>query len=149
MGTRADFYVGIGKEAEWLGSIAYDGFPNKWGHPGVLLRLKTENTYRKRVKSIIEKNLHSGAVFPENGWPWPWEDSSLTDYSYYFYNDRVYYTDIAYPEDGDEVQIEYENIKRKFVPYLPNGKGQVGSGLHKYPKNVNTAGFMLLGVMKP
>ena len=27
MGTRADFYIGRGAEAEWLGSIAWDGYP--------------------------------------------------------------------------------------------------------------------------
>ena len=27
MGTRADFYVGRGDAAEWIGSIAYDGYP--------------------------------------------------------------------------------------------------------------------------
>jgi hypothetical protein len=26
MGTRGDFYVGRGKDAEWIGSIAYDAF---------------------------------------------------------------------------------------------------------------------------
>jgi hypothetical protein len=33
MGTRADFYVGRGGQAEWLGSIAWDGYPSgidKW-----------------------------------------------------------------------------------------------------------------------
>jgi hypothetical protein len=28
MGTRADFYVGRGESAEWLGSIAWDGYPD-------------------------------------------------------------------------------------------------------------------------
>ena len=27
MGTRADFYVGRGESAEWLGSVAWDGNP--------------------------------------------------------------------------------------------------------------------------
>jgi hypothetical protein len=27
MGTRADFYIGRGTEAEWLGSVAWDGYP--------------------------------------------------------------------------------------------------------------------------
>ena len=26
MGTRADFYIGSGKDAEWLGSVAFDGY---------------------------------------------------------------------------------------------------------------------------
>ncbi len=28
MGTRADFYVGLGEQAEWLGSVAWDGNPD-------------------------------------------------------------------------------------------------------------------------
>jgi hypothetical protein len=28
MGTRADFYVGRGPDAEWLGSVAMDGYPS-------------------------------------------------------------------------------------------------------------------------
>jgi hypothetical protein len=28
MGTRADFYVGRGETAEYLGSIAWDGYPD-------------------------------------------------------------------------------------------------------------------------
>jgi len=32
MGTRADFYVGRGETAEWVGSVAWDGYPNEpWG----------------------------------------------------------------------------------------------------------------------
>jgi hypothetical protein len=31
MGTRADFYVGRGETAEWLGSIAWDGNPGGAG----------------------------------------------------------------------------------------------------------------------
>ena len=26
MGSRADFYIGEGTEAEWLGSVAWDGY---------------------------------------------------------------------------------------------------------------------------
>lgn len=28
MSTRADFYVGRGAEAEWIGSISWDGYPD-------------------------------------------------------------------------------------------------------------------------
>lgn len=40
MGTRADFYVGRGPEAEYLGSIAWDGHPE--GMPSELLRSSAE-----------------------------------------------------------------------------------------------------------
>jgi hypothetical protein len=28
MGTRADFYIGCGRDSEWIGSIAWDGYPD-------------------------------------------------------------------------------------------------------------------------
>lgn len=36
MGTRADFYVGRGESAEWLGSIAWDGYPSGIDYQDVL-----------------------------------------------------------------------------------------------------------------
>ena len=133
MGTRADFYIGIDENSEWLGSIAYDGFPDKWGHPYTLLRVKTEKTYRKRVNEIIKDNIEEGAVFPEDGWPWPWDDSSTTDYSYYFHNGRVYFLDKE-EKDGQWVPV--------FVPHIDGAI--IGSGLRTHPKNVTHGGFMIL-----
>ena len=28
MGTRADLYIGRGTDAEWIGSVAWDGYPS-------------------------------------------------------------------------------------------------------------------------
>lgn len=39
MGTRADFYVGRGTEAEWIGSIALDGYPDGIPDDGLVVRL--------------------------------------------------------------------------------------------------------------
>jgi hypothetical protein len=82
MGTRADFYVGRGKDAEWLGSIAMDGYPDG----GILAEfcelngVLTEAKYRRIIAEISEKR--SSWTSPEQGWPWPWKDSRTTDYSY-------------------------------------------------------------------
>lgn len=79
MGTRADFYVGTGKEAEWLGSIAWDGYPD--GNPAWALEATTEGQYRERVEELM--NIHE--ITPtraSEGWPWPWEDSHTTAYAY-------------------------------------------------------------------
>lgn len=86
MGTRADFYVGRGKEAEWIGSIAWDGYPD--GVDELMLRSITEDMYRKRVQSFLESR--DDATFPEMGWPWPWDDSRTTDYAYAFDGGGVY-----------------------------------------------------------
>ena len=78
MGTRADFYVGQGAEAEWLGSIAFDGYPD--GLPEPICKAFTEDEYRKLVASLLASRAH--ATLPAQGWPWPWEDSRTTDYAY-------------------------------------------------------------------
>jgi hypothetical protein len=80
MGTRADFYVGRGADAEWLGSIAWDGYPD--GIDERVLKAKTEKTYRKTVQKFLE--TLDDATLPSQGWPWPWDDSCTTDYSYAF-----------------------------------------------------------------
>ena len=86
MGTRADFYLGEGKQAEWLGSIAWDGY--EWSErklrqdPDCILRAKTDAEYRKAVAVMLETT--GSATLPHQGWPWPWEDSNTTDYAYCF-----------------------------------------------------------------
>ena len=79
MGTRADLWVGRGKKAEWLGSIAWDGYPD--GNPEPLAKAKTEAEFRNIAADIINGE-RGGGTTPDEGWPWPWEDSSGTDFAY-------------------------------------------------------------------
>lgn len=81
MGTRADFYVGRGKMAEWLGSIAWDGYPDEESHRG-LSQSTEESVYRQRVSAFLASR--DDATLPDMGWPWPWDDSGTTDYAYAF-----------------------------------------------------------------
>lgn len=78
MGTRADFYVGRGEHAEWLGSIAYDGYPDGIDSP--VLAATTEADYRSAVAAFLGET--ESATLPSQGWPWPWNDSRTTDYAY-------------------------------------------------------------------
>ncbi len=87
MGTRADFYVGRGKDAEWLGSIAWDGNPEGLEAPQ-LLAATGEPHYREEVARLLAK-CDDGTV-PADGWPWPWDDSGTTDYTYAFDGDQVW-----------------------------------------------------------
>lgn len=80
MGTRADFYVGRGPNAKWLGSIAYDGYPDEGGHPRELFKSKNLKEFKSNIKKHLSKLDHWTS--PEQGWPWPWEDSTTTDYAY-------------------------------------------------------------------
>lgn len=86
MGTRADFYVGKGKDAEWLGSIAWDGY--RGGISGYILKATREEDYRKAVDAFLKSR--DDATFPEQGWPWPWDNSHTTDCSYWFFDGRCW-----------------------------------------------------------
>ena len=86
MGTRADFYVGKGTQAEWLGSIAWDGYRD--GIPDAILNAVSEDTFRAEVNSFIAGRRDGS--FPDNGWPWPWDDSRMTDCSYWFFDGQVW-----------------------------------------------------------
>lgn len=85
MGTRADFYVGKGKNAEWIGSIGYDGYPD--GIEQKILESISESEFRIRVNERLD--AEDGAT-PDQGWPWPWETSHTTDYSYWFADGKVW-----------------------------------------------------------
>lgn len=86
MGTRADFYVGKNKDAEWIGSIAWDGYRS--GIPTDILDARSEDAYRQAVKDFLDRR--NDATYPEQGWPWPWKDSRITDCSYWFFDGRCW-----------------------------------------------------------
>ena len=69
MGTRADFYVGRGQKAEWLGSIAWDGYPDGLSDIPVL-SAQTEVAFRAAVRDMLASR--KDGTTPEMGWPWPW-----------------------------------------------------------------------------
>ena len=85
MGARADFYVGRGEKAEWLGSIAWDGNPS--GIPIKLRKSETESIFRDLVASFLV--TRDDKTLPADGWPWLWEDSRTTDYAYAFDGGKV------------------------------------------------------------
>lgn len=108
MGTRVDFYVGRGLQAEWLGSYPYDGYPE--GIPESLREAKTEAEYRGAVARYLAENADA-ATLPAAGWPWPWDDSRTTDYAYAFDSGRVYgsrfgraWFDASKPEPDDSAK---------------------------------------------
>lgn len=78
MGTRADFYIGRGESAEWVGSIAWDGFPDSIDID--VLRSTSPVTFRANLERFF--GARDDATLPERGWPWPWPDSRTTDYAY-------------------------------------------------------------------
>lgn len=91
MGTRVDFYVGRGHTATWLGSYPFDGNPH--GVFGDSPELFTEPLTETEWRTWVDRFLIAGgerSTWPNQGWPWPWEDSRLTDYSYAWDEDKIY-----------------------------------------------------------
>ena len=81
MGTRADFFIGIGPTAKWIGSTSYDGHPDSWGEAP--LAATSEAEFRAAVEKMLSQPRDEGLFTrPEEGWPWPWEDHRITDYAY-------------------------------------------------------------------
>lgn len=122
--TRADFYVGRGAKAKWLGSVACDGYPT--AQEGVC-KATTLRAYRKAVfDSLGEAGEY--ATLPQHGWPWPWEDSKTSDYAYAFEKGKVYFSSFGHswqdatlpePDEDDEGYVEsprdavFPNMKDK------------------------------------
>lgn len=80
MGTRADYYVGRDRDAEWLGSTAFDGHTPSVFDDSPELFPATEQTWRDWVSARLANR--DDATVPADGWPWPWDDSATTDYAY-------------------------------------------------------------------
>lgn len=119
MGTRADFYVGMGEGAEWLGSIAWDGYPE--GQPArvAIADADSVDDYRARVAELEGNNDWTS---PADGWPWPWDDSGTTDYSYTFHDGKVWCSCFgAEWQPMKRLQTEHKNGLPEAVPCVhPN-----------------------------
>lgn len=93
MGTRADFYVGRGADAQWLGSIAWDGHPD--GIDEAILAASDEAGFRAAVAAFLV--TREDATRPEQGWPWPWDSSHTTDFAYALDAGRVLASSFGHP----------------------------------------------------
>jgi len=72
MGTRADFYVRKDNQMEWVGSIAFDGYDI-----GGVGMATTEQGFRNTLSEFLKGR--DDLTNPKDGWPWPWNNSKLTD----------------------------------------------------------------------
>lgn len=126
MGTRADFYIGRGENAEWLGSIAYNGYPR--GSPANIIKATSEDEYRTLVKLMLSSEEDEPyATTPEMGWPWPWEDSCLTDHAYAWTENGVMFSESVRKTSKDAWHKEWFYAKGKRpsgeVAVFPKMKG--------------------------
>lgn len=89
MGTRADFYD---SQMTWLGSIAMDGYPD--GLPPKILEATTDDTLRTAVTTFLARR---DATTPDQGWPWPWDDSRTTDFAYTLIDGALHGSNFGHP----------------------------------------------------
>lgn len=108
MGTRADFYVGRGEQAEWLGSYPWDGYPQ--GIEPALLDATTEESFRAAVAEML---TDEDATRPEHGWPWPWNNSATTDYAYAFDDGKVWASCFGSSWFDPKTEPEDDELERK------------------------------------
>jgi hypothetical protein len=123
MGTRADFYVGRGDTAEWIGSITWDGYPH--GIDTAVFEASTEDGYRTAVTEFFAPR--KDVTMPNEPWPWPWENSQTTDYAYAFDGGAVHASCFgsawftvdpeaeAYgePEDDDGAKVPFPDMSSR------------------------------------
>ena len=94
MGTRADFYIGMGKELYYLGSVTHDGyascmiFSKKYGVGGV--EFDSAEAWKESVKAAILSRPDVGKLPETHGWPWPWKDSVTCDHAYTWHEGKVW-----------------------------------------------------------
>lgn len=99
MGTYADFYVGRGPKARWVGSIDSDGQPENM--PKEIRRASTARAFRAAVRFRLRKMNRSplgGAVVAGEGeWPHSWTNSAKSDFAYAFDRGLVYVSNFGGP----------------------------------------------------
>lgn len=83
MGTRADFYIDNRGDMTWLASMFKDAHP--WNIPLVVLVQVNPTMFAEHLFEWLDA---SKVDYQDTEWPWPWEDSQLTDYSYILDDER-------------------------------------------------------------
>ncbi len=122
MGTRADFYLGRGENAAWIGSIAWDGYPDGFKDTGIM-EADTETRFVDAVKAISK--TRDDWTSPDQGWPWPWKDSQTTDYAYAFDDGKVWcshYGHEWFDPLKPEPDLEAEDCKVAVFPDMTSRK---------------------------
>lgn len=98
--------------------------PNK----NPLLKAKTEADFRTCVSEFL--NGRDDTTLPKHGWPWPWENSQITDYAYAFDKGKVYASNFGHDwfiATKKEPEYERESTKVPFPNMKTNRMAPIGS----------------------
>ncbi len=158
MGTRADFYIGRGPKAEWIGSIAYDGYPDgiipkseerepwpgdykdePWPTGEHLFDSKTADEFRSRLERYFMRR--HDVTLPEQGWPWPWNNSNTSDFAYAFDDGKVYVT--CFGHGWSEIG-EYDPDSDDDIPKIPDSEWPDMSNRKRVALGSNRSGIIIV-----
>ena len=149
MGTRADFYTakykidGTPYKLKWIGSIAYDGNPDSISQR--LLKCVSIQGFKSHFKNFVK--FRDDVTWPENGWPWPWDDSSITDYTYIYDDEENQIFVNAFHGEYDKVTGSYPFVYVGCRNYNIREKNYRLPNMSKL-KNIAAAGTARSGVIR-
>jgi hypothetical protein len=120
----ADFYVGLGDDAEWIGSLGDLGTPSHQDRfglfgPPVTGDAYTEASFRDIVGSIVGAAIEDGYGWDASyGWPWGHPDSNGTDYAYAYVNGTIHVFEKGFNAQENVhgaflITLHYPNATRK------------------------------------
>jgi len=127
--TTADFYVGLGDQAEWLGSLSLDGSQASVDDAGLFDPLPSEATYTETTFRTIVAHLLAHAIEADAGysakagdvWPWPYPDSGGTDMAYVYVNGSIHIF-----ERGDRQELDKVEAGQTLITlHYPNGSRKI------------------------
>lgn len=115
---KADFYIGLGEQAQWLGTVGEGGEPARMEqydlfNTGSSVREYTEDTWREAVQVIIgdaKDDGIPGCAWANDGDSWPHDHNTSvdTDNAYAFNNGCIHVF-----EEGYMVAQHYPNGARR------------------------------------
>ena len=129
--NKADFYVGLGPGAEWIGSVKKCG--ELWAITTSILLQVSRTMYEEMVIEYIQ--FCEGVVGDHVcKWPWDWNDSQMTDYSYIFVPEhhRVYMSMLGQDLIDPIKILQGEDILHSLVP---------GIGAPEFPQMIDSVCF--------
>lgn len=105
---------------QWLGSVALDGYPSGFSDQEgtIMLTAKSEKEFSAALAEVLSSKSH--ATTPDMGWPWPWDDSLLTDYAYVFDVEAGEVKAFCFGRPFDLASDEDDSEEPKVVGYFPD-----------------------------
>jgi hypothetical protein len=84
--TKADYFLGHGRESIWLGFVGSHGRPETLNRA---IRCAASGEAFRREVGAMPRTLPQG-VWPELGWPWQFPTSERTHYTYAFDDGEIF-----------------------------------------------------------